>query len=54
MIRVTDRNGDFSYALVLNGTYTLTVSATGYVTQRRLVTIKPGQTTTVQIALTHT
>jgi hypothetical protein len=54
MIRVTDTNGDFSYALVLNGTYTLTVSATGYVTQHRLVTIKPGQTTTVQIALGHT
>jgi hypothetical protein len=54
MIRVTDTNGDFSYALVLNGTYTLTVSATGYVTQHRLVTIKPGQTTTVQIALAHT
>ncbi|HVS06259.1 MAG TPA: carboxypeptidase regulatory-like domain-containing protein [Candidatus Dormibacteraeota bacterium] len=54
MIRVTDTNGDFSYGLVLNGTYTLTVSATGYVTQRRLVTIKPGQTTTVQIALAHT
>ena len=54
MIRVTDTNGDFSYALVLNGTYTLTVSAPGYVTQRRLVTIKPGQTSTVQIALAHT
>jgi hypothetical protein len=54
MIRVTDTNGDFSYALVLNGTYTLTVSATGYVTQRRLVTIKPGQTNAVQIALAHT
>jgi len=54
MIRVTDANGDFSYQLVLNGTYTLTVSATGYVTQSRLVTIKPGQTTSVQIALVHT
>ena len=53
MIRVTDTNGNFSYGLVLNGTYTLTVSATGYVTQRRLVTVKPGQTTSVQIALVH-
>lgn len=54
MIRVTDTNGDFSYQLVLSGTYTLTVSATGYLTQSRPVTVKPGQTTIVQIALVHT
>jgi len=54
MIRFTDTNGDFSYALVLNGTYTLTVSATGYVSQSHVVTVKPGQTTSVQIALSHT
>jgi hypothetical protein len=53
MIRVTNTNGDFSYALVLSGTYTLTVSASGYVTQSRQVTIKPSQTTSVQIALVH-
>ena len=53
LIRVTDLNGNFSYTVVLNGTYTLTVSAAGYVTQSQLVTIKPGHTTNVQIALVH-
>ena len=54
MIRTTDLNGNFSYAIVLNGTYTVTVSALGYLTQSQSVTITPGHTTSVQIALTHT
>lgn len=51
MIRTTDLNGNFSYSIVLNGSYTLTVSALGYVSQNLSVTIKPGHTTTVQVAL---
>ncbi len=54
MIRVTDLNGNFDYAIVLNGTYTVTVSALGYVTQSKSVTITPGQTTSVLIALART
>ena len=54
MIRTTDLNGNFAYSIVLNGTYTLTVSALGYVTHSQVVTIKPGHTTNVQIALVHT
>jgi len=54
MIRVTDLNGNFAYSIVLNGTYTLTVSALDYVTQSQVVTIKPGRTTNLQIALIHT
>jgi carboxypeptidase family protein len=53
MIRVTDVNGSFSYAIVLNGTYTLTVSALGYLTQSQTVSIKPGHTANVQVALVH-
>jgi hypothetical protein len=53
MIRVTDLNGNFSYALVLNGSYTLTVSATGYVTQSKAVTVTPNHATYVQIVLAH-
>lgn len=51
MLRTTDLNGNFSYSIVLNGTYTLTVSALGYATQSQQVTIKAGHTTNVQIAL---
>jgi hypothetical protein len=51
MIRVTDLNGNFSYAIVLNGTYTVTVSATGYVTQSKAVTITASHTTYVQVVL---
>ena len=54
MIRTTDLNGNFTYAVVLNGTYTVTVSALGYVTQSKSVTIAPSQTTFVQIVLGHT
>lgn len=53
LIRVTDTNGNFDYTVVLSGTYTLTVSALGYATQSQPVTVKPGKTTNVQIALTH-
>ena len=51
MVRVTDASGNFSYPVVLNGSYTLTVAAFGYVAQSQAVTIKPGHTTNVQIAL---
>jgi hypothetical protein len=47
MVRVTDLSGNFAYAIVLNGTYTLTVAASGYVTQSKSVTITPGHTTSV-------
>jgi hypothetical protein len=51
LVRVTDTNGSFSYSLVLTGSYTLTVSALGYVTQTNPVSVKAGHTTTVQILL---
>src|SRR2546426_834926 len=50
-VRVTDLNGNFSYAIVLSGSYTLTVSAVGYITQSQIVTVKTGHTTNVQISL---
>ena len=53
MIRVTDLSGNFSYSIVLNGTYTLTVSAPGYLTQTKSVTVTPGHTTYVQVVLGH-
>jgi Carboxypeptidase regulatory-like domain/CarboxypepD_reg-like domain len=53
LIRVTDGSGNFAYSIVLNGTYTLTVSALGYATQSQVVTIRAGHTTNVQIALVH-
>ena len=52
MMRITDANGSFSYAIVLNGSYTLTVSAVGYTTQSQPVTVKPGHNTNVQVSLT--
>src|SRR5256712_6792702 len=51
MVRGTDLNGNFSFAIVLSGSYTLTVSAVGYVTQSQVVTVKTGHTTNVQISL---
>jgi hypothetical protein len=54
LVRVTDANGAFSYSIVLSGTYTVTVSGIGYVTQSQQVLIRAGKTTTVQILLVHT
>ncbi len=51
LARVTDANGAFSFSIVLNGTYTMTISAVGYVTQTQPVTIRAGKTTSVQVAL---
>jgi hypothetical protein len=51
MARVTDLNGNFAFAVVLNGTYTVTVAASGYLTQSKSVIITPGHTTTVLFAL---
>src|SRR5438105_1750330 len=53
MVRVRDLNGNFSYAIVLSGSYTLTVSAIGFVTQSQVVTVKTGHTTNVQISLSR-
>ena len=53
MVRVSDLNGNFSYAIVLSGSYTLTVSAIGFVTQSQVVTVKTGHTTNVQISLSR-
>jgi hypothetical protein len=53
LIRTTDWSGNFSFAIVLNGTYSVTVSALGYVTQTKSVTITPGHTTSVLFLLTH-
>jgi len=53
LIRTTDLNGNFSFAIVLNGTYTLSVSALGYMTQTKSVSITPGHTTTILFALTR-
>jgi len=54
MVRVTDVNGNFSFAIVLSGSYTLTISAVGYVTQSQVVTVKTGHATSVQISLART
>lgn len=51
LARVTDANGAFSFSIVLNGSYTMTISAVGYVTQSQPVTIRAGKTTSVQVAL---
>jgi hypothetical protein len=53
LIRTTDLSGNFSFAIVLNGTYTVSVSAVGYLTQTKSVTITPGHTTTVLFVLTR-
>jgi carboxypeptidase family protein len=54
MVRVTDLNGNFSFAIVLSGSYTLTVSSVGHVTQSQVVTVKTGHTTNVQVSLART
>jgi PEGA domain. len=53
LVRATDTNGDFSYSVVLNGTYTLTVSALGYATSSQPVTVKSGHTTNVRVLLSQ-
>jgi hypothetical protein len=53
LIRTTDFNGNFSYTVVLNGTYTVMVAALGYVAQTKSVTVTPGHTTTILFALTR-
>lgn len=51
LLRLTDTNGNFSFSIVLEGTYTMTVNALGYVTESQSVTVKAGHNTAVQIAL---
>src|SRR2546430_8368804 len=47
MVRVTDVNGNFSFAIVLSGSYTLTVSAVGDVTPNQGVPGENGRAATV-------
>jgi hypothetical protein len=51
LVNVTDVNGAFSFPVVLYGTYTIMVSAIGYVSQTQSVTVKPGHTTTINFQL---
>jgi hypothetical protein len=48
---VTDVNGNFTFPAVLDGTYTITASAIGYVAQSQPVIVKPGHLTTVNFQL---
>jgi uncharacterized surface anchored protein len=48
---LTDVNGNFSFPAVLYGTYTITASAVGYVSQSQPVTVKPGHLTTINFQL---
>jgi uncharacterized membrane protein len=48
---VTDVNGNFSFSAVLDGTYTITASAIGYVAQSQPVIVKPGHLTTINFQL---
>jgi carboxypeptidase family protein len=50
---VTDLNGNFSFPAVIYGTYTITASAVGYVSQSQPVTVKAGHTTNIQISLVY-
>ena len=51
LVTVTDLNGNFSFPAVLYGSYTITVSALGYVTQAQSVTVRPGHLTTINFQL---
>jgi hypothetical protein len=48
---VTDSSGYYAFASLLPGTYTVTVSATGYLTQSATVTIQAGHTTKANFSL---
>src|SRR5256885_11360810 len=48
----TDGSGAYTLANVAEGSYSVTASATGYVTQSRTVTVGPGATATQNFALT--
>jgi Carboxypeptidase regulatory-like domain/CarboxypepD_reg-like domain len=48
---LTDLSGNFSFPAVLYGTYTITASALGYVSQSQPVTVKPGHLTTINFQL---
>jgi hypothetical protein len=48
---VTDVNGNFSFSAVLDGTYTITASAIGYVAQSQPVIVRPGHLTTINFLL---
>ena len=50
---VTDVNGSYTLPVIPFGTWTATVSALNYRTQGLQVTIKPGKTTVLNVALIH-
>ena len=48
---VSDLNGNYSFPAVLSGSYTVTVSAIGYVSQSQVISVKPGHQTTQNFQL---
>ena len=53
IVRVSNLAGSFSYTLILSGSYTITVSKTGYKTQSQAVTVTATVPTTVTVRLAH-
>lgn len=51
LVTVTDQNGNYSFAAVLYGNYTITASAIGYLSQSQPITVKPGHQTTLNFQL---
>ncbi|HEY9288983.1 MAG TPA: carboxypeptidase-like regulatory domain-containing protein [Candidatus Dormibacteraeota bacterium] len=51
LVTITDLNGNYSFAAVLYGNYTITASATGYLSQSQPITVKPGHQTTLNFQL---
>ncbi len=50
---ITDVAGSYNLPAIPFGTWTATVSALNYRSQSAQVTIKPGKTTVLNVALTH-
>ena len=48
---LSDVSGNFNFAAVPYGTYTITASAVGYASQTQPLTIKPGHLTTINFQL---
>ena len=51
LVTVTDLNGNYSFAAVLYGNYTITASAIGHLSQSQPITVKPGHQTTLNFQL---
>lgn len=47
----TNSNGDYAFASITNGTYSVTFSKSGYTSQTKTVTISGGQSTKADVAL---